>query len=91
MRSGLWLDMVKPSPVALSMKATLEFDLPADSKEHQDALQGSDWKWALSELADYLRNQIKHADNSAEEYRTFERVQEQLFEILDGRGLDLYA
>ena len=73
------------------MKATLEFDLPADSEEHQDALKGSDWKWALSELADYLRNQIKHADNSAEEYRTFERVRDRLTEILDGRGLDLYA
>jgi len=72
------------------MKATLEFDLPADSEEHQDALKGSDWKWAVSDLADYLRNQIKHADNTAEEYRTFERVRVQLFEILDGRGLNLY-
>jgi len=71
------------------MKATLEFDLPADSEEHQDALKGSDWKWAMSELAGYLRNQIKHADNTAEEYRTFERVREQLFDILDDRGLDL--
>jgi hypothetical protein len=72
------------------MKAILEFTLPEESHEHQDALQGSEWKWALTEVADYLRNQIKHADNSAEEYRTFERVQERLFGILDDRGLNLY-
>ena len=72
------------------MKAILEFTLPEENHEHQDALRGSEWKWALSDLADYLRSQIKHADNSAEEYRTFERVQERLFGILDDRGLKLY-
>ncbi len=72
------------------MKATLEFDLPEENHEHQDALRGSEWKWALTEVADYLRGQIKHADNSAEEYRTFERVRERLFGILDDRGLNLY-
>lgn len=77
-------------PVSTTMKATLEFDLPEENHEHQDALRGSEWKWALTEVADYLRNQIKHADNSAEEYRTFERVQERLFGILDDRGLNLY-
>lgn len=72
------------------MKAILEFTLPEEHHEHQDALRGSEWKWALSDLAGYLRNQIKHAENSAEEYQTFERVREQLFEILEERGLDLY-
>ena len=72
------------------MKAILEFTIPEEQHEHQDALQGSEWKWALTEVADYLRNQIKHADNSAEEYRTFERVQERLFGILDDRRLNLY-
>ena len=72
------------------MKAILEFTLPEENHEHQDALRGSEWKRALTEVADYLRNQIKHADNSAEEYRTFERVQERLFGILDDRGLNLY-
>lgn len=73
------------------MKAILEFNLPEEQHEHQDALHGAEWKWALAEVVDYLRNQIKHADNSAEEYRTFERVRDRLTEILDGRGLDLYA
>ena len=72
------------------MKAILEFTLPEENHEHQDALRGSEWKWALTEVADYLRNQIKHADNSAEEYRTFERVRDRLAEILDERELRLH-
>jgi len=72
------------------MKATLEFQLPEETHEHQDALQGSEWKWALAEVVDYLRNQIKHADNSADEYRTFERVRDRLTEILDERELRLH-
>ena len=73
------------------MKAILEFTLPEEHHEHQDALRGSDWKNALDDLLRYLRTQIKHAENSADEYRTFERVRDRLTEILDGRGLDLYA
>jgi hypothetical protein len=72
------------------MKAILEFTIPEDSQEHQDALKGADWKWVISDLFDYLRNQIKHADNSAEEYRTFERVRDRLAEILDERELRLH-
>ena len=72
------------------MKAILEFTLPEDTQEHQDALKGTDWKWAVDDLLDYLRNQIKHADNSAEEYRTFERVRDRLAEILDERELRLH-
>lgn len=73
------------------MKATLKFNLPEETHEHQDALHGSEWRSALAEVADYLRNQIKHAENSADEYRAFERTHERLFSILDDRGLDLYA
>lgn len=72
------------------MKAILEFTLPEENHEHQDALRGSDWKCAVDDLLRYLRTQIKHAENSADEYRTFERVWEQLFEILEERDLNLY-
>jgi len=72
------------------VKAILEFTLPEDTQEHQDALKGTDWKWAVDDLLNYLRNQIKHADNSAEEYRTFERVRDRLAEILDERELRLH-
>ena len=79
-----------PGPRPTFMKAILEFTLPEESHEHQDALQGSEWKWAVSDLSDYLRNQIKHVDHSAEEYRILEAVQERISGILDDRGLNLY-
>lgn len=72
------------------MKAILEFTLPEETHEHQDALQGSEWKWAVSDLSNYLRNESKHVDHSAEEYRILDAVRERLFEILDDRGLNLY-
>jgi hypothetical protein len=72
------------------MKATLEFNLPQDDEALTDARKGSDWKWAVSDLSDYLRNQIKHVDHSAEEYRILEAVQERISGILDDRGLNLY-
>ena len=72
------------------MKAILEFNLPEEQHEHQDALQGPEWKYAVSELSGYLRGQIKHADHTAEEYRMLEAVHERLYKILEDRGLDLY-
>jgi hypothetical protein len=71
------------------MKATLEFELPIDAEAHWDAVQGSDWRWALQEVLDYLRTQTKHVDHTADEYRVYEAVREEIIRILDDRGLDL--
>jgi len=73
------------------MKAILEFELPVDKYDHEDALKGSEWRMAMCELAGYLRNQVKHEDHTLEEYRTFERVHQRLFEILQDRDLRLYT
>jgi hypothetical protein len=72
------------------MKATIEFKLPEDEDAHLDALKGSDWKFAMDDLLNYLRTQIKHGDNSVEEYRTFERVRERVSDILEERGLRIH-
>lgn len=72
------------------MKAILEFEMPVDAEAHHDAVHGSDWRWAIQELDDYFRNQIKHGENSADELRTFDRVRDRLTEILEDRGLSLY-
>jgi hypothetical protein len=83
-------DAAKTRPRLLFMKATLEFNLPQDDEALTDARKGSDWKWAVRDLFNYLKSETKHADHSAEEYRILEAVQERLFEILDDRGLNLY-
>ena len=72
------------------MKAILEFTIPEEQHEHQDALQGSIWKWAVDYIINYLRKESKHVDHSAEEYRILDAVRERLSEILEERGLELY-
>lgn len=72
------------------MKAILEFNLPEEQHEHQDAIQGSQWKLAMGGLISYLRNEIKHVDHTAEEYDILHKVREEMSGILKERGLDLY-
>lgn len=72
------------------MKAILEFTLPEESHEHRDALQGSEWKWAMDDVLNYLRSEIKHVNHTAEEYRILETVREKVSGILEDRGLDLW-
>lgn len=72
------------------MKATLEFKLPEEQHEHQDALRGSEWKWAVDDLFNYLRSEIKHVDHSAEEYNMLEAVRDKLSTILEDRDLRLW-
>jgi len=72
------------------MKAILEFTLPEEHHEHQDALQGSDWKRAVDDILNYTRNESKHVDHSIEEYRILDAVRERVAGILQERGLELY-
>jgi hemerythrin-like domain-containing protein len=72
------------------MKATLEFKLPEEQHEHEDALKGSDWRWAVGDLTNYLRNELKHVDHSAEEYAIFDKVRDQLSTILEERDLRVW-
>jgi len=72
------------------MKATLEFNLPEDDEALTDARRGSDWRWAVDDLFNYLRSEIKHADHTAEEYNILEEVREKMSSILEERDLRLW-
>jgi len=72
------------------MKATLEFNLPEDDEALTDARQGSDGRWAVDDLINYLRSEIKHADHTAEEYAILDEVREKLSQILEDRGLSIW-
>jgi hypothetical protein len=69
------------------MKATLEFKLPEDDEALTDARKGSDWKWAMDDLSNYLRSETKHGDHTAEEYAIFDKVRDKMTEILQERDL----
>lgn len=71
------------------MKATLEFDLPEEKEDHCDALKGSEWKWAVDDIINYLRNETKHVDHTVEEYNTLDAVWDKIVKILEERDLRL--
>lgn len=73
------------------MKAILEFELPIDAQEYQDAVKGSDWRWAMEEIVGFLRRETKHANHTADEYAMLDKVRERISEILEDRSLDLYG
>ena len=56
------------------MKATLEFNLPEEEQEHQDAINGTKFKLCLYELDQEIRTWLKHG-------HTFEEAGEALFEV----------
>jgi hypothetical protein len=75
------------------MKAILEFDFDKegsdDRDQFQDAINGWRWKMSISELDNWLRNQIKHSpdDMSNDTYKAFKQCREKLTEIVHNENL----
>jgi hypothetical protein len=74
------------------MKAILEFNLPEEEIEHKDAINGTSWKLVAWDLDQLLRNYIKY--NSVDDcennrYAAFEKVREELHNIIEAKGLIL--
>jgi hypothetical protein len=72
------------------MKATLEYDLPDEQQEFQDAVNGIRWKAAMWELDQRLRAIQKHAPDSMDdkEYKTYCKVREMLHECTGENGIN---
>ena len=62
------------------MKATLEFNLPEEQTDFQDAIDGSNFKHVLWKLDQYYRAKIKYAHDMTndEVLDTYEEVREQI-------------
>ena len=72
------------------MKAILEFNLPEDQPEFNNAIKGGDWKHVCWEMDQWLRVQYKYMPDdeySKDKYETFEKCREQLREIMFENGL----
>ena len=66
------------------MKATLNYTLPDEQQEFQDAVNGIKWKSAMWDLDQRLRGLIKHAPDSMDEteHKTYQMVRTMLHEIV---------
>ena len=66
------------------MKATLEFNLPDDSEEHQVAVKAKELYLSLWDIDQWLRSKIKYSEDGAFEspIDALEKAREELREIM---------
>lgn len=69
--------------------AYLQFRLPDEEAEHNDALQGAEWRRVAEELDLWLRNQIKHRKLSRARKTVLEEARSRLRTEVNERGLVL--
>ena len=60
------------------MKATLEFTLPEDSVQHQEAVDGWRWKAAMLELDEMYRQKLKYGPDTSGSYSMVTKIYEQI-------------
>ena len=74
------------------MKATLEFNLPEEQYEFNNAIKGGDWKDVCWQMDQYLRKHIKYDESlSEEQLRVYEGVREEFWKFMNENNVDLYA
>ena len=73
------------------MKAVLKFNLPEDQSDHRLALDGWKWRSVVCDIADKLRSALKYNDGLTPETDAYlDKFREELFQLLEDRGLYLY-
>jgi hypothetical protein len=72
------------------MKAILEFNLPEETESYELAMNGCHYLFALQELDNYLRSQLKYNDSLNEEQcHLIESIRTKLYEELNERGVTI--
>ena len=72
------------------MKAILEFNLPEEQEEFDNASQGGKMKFVIWKLDQYLRAKVKYASDMTndEVIETYEEVRNELWQIADSVNLN---
>jgi hypothetical protein len=71
------------------MKATLEFDLPEEQQQFDDAAHGTTWRCVVQELDRRLRQVVKYGEDDADSVAAMD-WREQLAEIVRDQKLSMY-
>ena len=72
------------------MKVILEFNLPEDQYEFNNAIKGENWKDVCWQMDQYLRKRIKYDESlSEEQLRVYEGVREELYGFMVENKVDL--
>ena len=74
------------------MKAILEFNLPEDQPEFNNALKGGDWKHVCWQMDQLLRKHIKYDEDLKEdEVKMLEYVRDEFWKFMNENNLDIYT
>jgi hypothetical protein len=71
------------------MKAIIEYNLPEDQFEFDNAVKSNKMWHALTEIKDELRRIYKYEDLKENEFEMVERIREKFFEILQENEINL--
>lgn len=71
------------------MKAILEFDLPEDNHEFQNATQGAKMKSVLWEMREYIRHRLKYDEYNYDQFEVLDACQSKLIDLLFEENIDL--
>ena len=71
------------------MKATIEYNLPEDQFEFDNAVKSMKMWHALNEIKDELRRIYKYEDLKENDFEMVERIREKFFEILQENEINL--
>lgn len=71
------------------MKATLEFNLPKETEEHQTAVDGFKWRGVVSDTLEELRTERKYNQLSETDYAYNEKTSERIYQLMKDQNLEL--
>lgn len=72
------------------MKAILEFNLPEQKHEFDNATQGATMRYLLYQHLEYLRGKLKHGELSDEQYEAYKDCRDNLNQSLIDEKIDVY-
>ena len=75
----------------MTMKTTMEFELPLEQSQYQDAINGSKWHLAAFQIEQFLRARIKYAPDSMPDKVREEliAVQTKFYQIIEQHNLTI--
>lgn len=69
------------------MKAILEFNLPEENKDFQDAINGNNYRSAIWDFDQLLRSEMKYKELPEDTYKAYDYCRKELRKILEQDNL----
>ena len=71
------------------MKAILKFNLPEESHEFANAVEGAKMRGILWDVKEYFRDQMKYKELNKVQYKTLEDFSEHFWNLINAENIDL--